>query len=84
MPTHSYAATREAAMAAFAKSWRRRAVATVAGDRVGCFQSQVVGIGPGRLHLPGREHAGLSQFQGLQGIRRGEPGRWLGIRGLHL
>jgi len=23
MPTHSYAATREAAMAAFAKSWRR-------------------------------------------------------------
>jgi hypothetical protein len=27
----------------------KRSVATVAGDRVGCFQSQVVGIGPGRL-----------------------------------
>jgi hypothetical protein len=27
----------------------KRSVATVAGDRVGCFQSQVVGISPGRL-----------------------------------
>ena len=48
------------------------------GDRVGCFQSQVVGVGPqiGFIFPVGR-HAGLHQSQGLQGIRRGEPARRL-------
>ena len=48
------------------------------GDRVGCFQSQVVGIGPqiGFIFPVGR-HARLSQFERLQRIRRRKPSRWL-------
>jgi hypothetical protein len=33
-PTHGYAATREAAMAAFAKSWRREQACTAVGEGV--------------------------------------------------
>ena len=49
------------------------------GDRVGCVQ-----IAGGwhwtasRVHLPGRRRpAGLSESEGLQGVRRAEPTAWL-------
>jgi hypothetical protein len=47
------------------------------GDRLGCFQSQVVGIGPQLTFLPGRKYAGLSELKRLQGICCAEPTRWL-------
>ena len=48
------------------------------GDRVGLLP--VAGgrrRAAARLHLSGRRHAGLYQSEGLQGICRGEPARWL-------
>jgi hypothetical protein len=50
------------------------------GDRVGCFQSQVVGVGPqlARVHhSPEHDDSGLPQSQRLQGIRPREPARRL-------
>ena len=49
------------------------------GDRVGCFKSRVIGVGPQiGLHLPiERRLSGLFEPQGLQGIRRGAPPRRL-------
>ena len=45
-----------------------------AGDRVGCFESRVSGIGPQLgIHHPARGTAGLRQSQGLQGVQRGAP-----------
>ena len=44
------------------------------GDRVGCFQSRVVGRRTAaRLHHSPRRDAGLCQPEGLRGIRRPEP-----------
>jgi Putative MetA-pathway of phenol degradation len=44
-----------------------------AGNRVGCFESRVFGIGP-QLGLPDRhDPSGLPEREGLQGIRRREP-----------
>ena len=52
------------------------------GDRVGCFQSQVLGVGPQLgLHFSGRRHAGLSQSEGLRGIRTDPIGLPAGMRG---
>ena len=39
-PTHGYAATREAAMAAFAKSWRREWLGRVLWDAVSTLMPQ--------------------------------------------
>ena len=48
------------------------------GDRVGCFQSQVFGVGPQIGFLfPVGDMQGYLNFKGLRGIRRREPARWL-------
>jgi len=47
------------------------------GDRVGCFQSRVVGVGPqlGIHHSPNHRDARLSQSQKLLGIRQPKSAR---------
>ena len=47
------------------------------GDRVGCFRSRVVGVGPqlGFIISPDHHDTGVSQFQKLLAIRQPEPAR---------
>ena len=48
------------------------------GDRVGCFQSRVIGVGPQiGFIIPMGDHPGLSEFQRLQGVRpANRPDGW--------
>jgi hypothetical protein len=49
------------------------------GDRVGCFKSRVVGIGPqiGYIFPDQQRMAGIREPQGLWRICRGAQARWL-------